>query len=171
MAKFNKLGQEVPDSTPLAVPLGSRKPESITEMMRRLIRQDMSRHFEKQGHESFEEANDFEVEDEDAELSNTEYETMADEVPRSAQAPKEAHDEDEDEEEKPRRKKKSYARRQAEEEDEEEERPRRSRHERDDDDEAEHDEVPRKKKKGRAARPSSRTRVSQSDEDSEDSED
>lgn len=167
MAKFNAQGQEIPDSTPLAVPAGMRKPESVTEMMRRLIRQDMSRHFEKQGHESFDEANDFDVEEEDAELSGTEYEVMHEETPASIQAPKEPRDEDE-EEEAPRKKRKSHARRQVEDEDEEEEAPRRSRSERHDHDDEDEAPLPRKKKKSGAARPPSRTRVPPGDEDSED---
>lgn len=150
--KFDKRGRELPDATPIAVPLGARKPESLVEMMRRLIRQDMSLHAADQGRETFDEANDFEVPDEDPELNPTEFETMADEVPRGHAQAREAEDE---EEARPasRRKKRR------EEDDEDDEPPPAKRHR---EDESDGDEVPRKKEESRPARASSRTRVPRS---------
>lgn len=74
--KFDKQGRELPDDTPVAIPLGAKRPESLTEMMRRMIREDMSRAALDSGAESFDEANDFDVEEPDAELFATEYEVM-----------------------------------------------------------------------------------------------
>lgn len=57
-------GSEVLDSTPMEIPVGFERPESIQELIRRLvidpqIRQDLQDH----GAESFEEADDFEMDD------------------------------------------------------------------------------------------------------------
>lgn len=125
MARFNERGQEIPDDTPLAIPLGMKKPESLVEMMRRLIRSDVSRFAQDQGEETFEEANDFDVEEDDAELHSSPYELMTDEVPRAQAKPEKPHgdnrteneasetersDEDEDEEPRPRARRRARAR-------------------------------------------------------------
>lgn len=52
------------DPTPLAIPVGMKKPESIAEMVQRLVRSaEMRRYAESQGAETFEEAEDFDVGD------------------------------------------------------------------------------------------------------------
>lgn len=91
--KFNEKGQELPDPAPLAIPLGAKKPETLVEMMRRLIRQDLSRHAQEEGNETFEEANDFDIEEDDAELHTTEYEEMREEIPVAQAESKESHSE------------------------------------------------------------------------------
>lgn len=84
--KFDAQGRELPDPSPVALPLNVKRPESLVDMMRRLIRNDVSKFADNHGAESFEEANDFEIVEEDAELHTTEYETLQDEFPH-AQAP------------------------------------------------------------------------------------
>lgn len=74
VVKFDSLGREIPDPVPMEVPAGYAKPESLTDMMRRMIRQDMSSFAEQHGAETFDEANDFEMGDDDAELSATHHE-------------------------------------------------------------------------------------------------
>lgn len=54
---------EVTDPTPMAPPIGYKKQPSIWEQQRALIRQELSRHAESQGFESFEESDDFDVDD------------------------------------------------------------------------------------------------------------
>lgn len=72
--KFNERGEELPDPTPVEVPAGFKKPESLTEQIRRLIRTEFSKEAVAEGKESWEDANDFDVPEEDAEMHPTEYE-------------------------------------------------------------------------------------------------
>jgi len=52
------------DPTPVALPVGMKKPESIAEMVQRLVRSsELRRYAESKGAETFEEAEDFDVGD------------------------------------------------------------------------------------------------------------
>lgn len=76
MAKYNELGQQIPDQTPIEVPLGFQKPETIEQKMQRLIRTEISARAEEHGMESFEEADDFDVpddEDDNMDLWESQY--------------------------------------------------------------------------------------------------
>lgn len=55
-------GYEVPDSQPLFVE-GVKRPENITDQIRRMIRTETSLAAQMSGHETFEEADDFEIGD------------------------------------------------------------------------------------------------------------
>lgn len=81
--RFDDQGRELPDPTPLEIPAGMRRPESLEDQVRRLVRTHMSRQAVAEGNESFEEANDFEIPEDDAEHFETRYEMpeMAEEVP------------------------------------------------------------------------------------------
>lgn len=62
MKKFNEKGEELMDPTPMALPVGYKRPPSIQEQIARYIRQ--SEMLAKQnGQETFEEADDFDVGD------------------------------------------------------------------------------------------------------------
>lgn len=64
MAKLDENGHEILDATPIAIPLGMKRPESIQEMVARLVRQERFRAaLGKDDYESFEEADDFDVDD------------------------------------------------------------------------------------------------------------
>lgn len=76
MARYDELYREIPDPTPVAMPIHFQRPESLTDMMRRMIRTHLSEAAESGGSESFEEANDFEIEDEEPEVNLTRYEDM-----------------------------------------------------------------------------------------------
>ena len=52
---------EDPDPTPFAPTVGIARGESLEEKMRRMIRDEMSYQAEMQGMESFEEADDFDI--------------------------------------------------------------------------------------------------------------
>lgn len=66
VAKLNSKGQEIPDPTPVAVPIGFGIPESLESKIRRMVRSEsLSMAAERAGHETFEEADDFDVDDED----------------------------------------------------------------------------------------------------------
>lgn len=83
--KFDKDGRELPDPRPMEIPAGFKRPETLQEQIRRLIRTDVSAFAEDQGAESFWEANDFDTEDDDAELHPTHHELheeVVDEVKR-----------------------------------------------------------------------------------------
>lgn len=66
--RFSRLdveGLEVPDPTPMAVPAGFKVPETMEQMMRRLLRDPSIRaSIEDAGYETFEESEDFDVSDE-----------------------------------------------------------------------------------------------------------
>lgn len=57
---------EIPDPTPAAVPIDFRPPPSMQEMLRMYVRSELSRVAQDQGAESFEEADDFDIEGEEA---------------------------------------------------------------------------------------------------------
>lgn len=60
---YNEHGHEVPDPVPVSVPAHLTRPPTLQEQIRRLIRVEASRVAAAQGHETFEEADDFEVGD------------------------------------------------------------------------------------------------------------
>lgn len=74
--QFDSRGREIPDPRPLELSPGAVKPESIQSMIQRLVRLQLSQHAVAQGEESFEEANDFDIEDEDFDDPLTKYEEM-----------------------------------------------------------------------------------------------
>lgn len=56
--------KEYPDPTPVELPLGHHKPESLEDTMKRFVRDYVGQVFaEQQGMETFEEADDFDVDD------------------------------------------------------------------------------------------------------------
>lgn len=63
--RLNEKGQEVPDPTPVGLPLGYQHPPSLEERIQRMIAVTLSRQAAHAGAESFEEANDFDVGDPD----------------------------------------------------------------------------------------------------------
>nr|QJB20011.1 MAG: hypothetical protein [Microvirus sp.] len=60
---YNKNGEEVLDPTPIEVPIGLKKPMSLQEKMKLMVRQEMSVIAQANGMESFEEADDFDCDD------------------------------------------------------------------------------------------------------------
>lgn len=56
-------GKFYPDPTPVEVPLGFKRPPSIQEMIRSYVRTALSERAAAEGRETFEEAMDFEVDD------------------------------------------------------------------------------------------------------------
>lgn len=72
--QFDELGREIPDPTPLEMPAGISRPLTIEEQIQRYVRGHLSRMAADQGQETFEEADDFELADEDPEDFLTPYE-------------------------------------------------------------------------------------------------
>lgn len=61
----DERGREIPDQTPVELPAGCKVPESLDSMIARMVRGHVSELAAKEGMETFEEANDFELEEED----------------------------------------------------------------------------------------------------------
>lgn len=76
--RLDENGHEVPDPRPLRLPAGFKKPETLAEQVQRLVRGALSRQAEDQGFESFEDAEDFDVGDD--EDPHTQYEAHFDPV-------------------------------------------------------------------------------------------
>lgn len=69
MSRHDEFGKEHLDPTPVSVPAGWQRPPTMEELIRRHIRQEMSRQAADQGEETFEEADDFEVDEDPDPLS------------------------------------------------------------------------------------------------------
>lgn len=57
-------GSEVHNPEPMYLPMNDRPP-TLQEQIKRVIRHELSRNVKNEGYETFEESNDFEIEDED----------------------------------------------------------------------------------------------------------
>lgn len=86
--KFDELGRELPDNTPLEIPSGMKRPESLESMMARMLRAHLEQNAEAERslEEQFEDEMDYEIEDDDAEIRATKYEEMIDEAPVKKEA-------------------------------------------------------------------------------------
>lgn len=80
-AIYNDKGEQMPDQTPVELPLGYHHPESIQDMISRMVRDaTLQQNLENEGFETEEEANDFDDSDDDhAPPSNHEYTEMEEE--------------------------------------------------------------------------------------------
>lgn len=67
---LNSNGHEVPDPTPMTVPAGFEKPESLRDQMLRMIRGHFLAQRSAEGYETPEEAEDFDVDDGEPELAS-----------------------------------------------------------------------------------------------------
>jgi hypothetical protein len=61
--RLNEEGHEVLSSKPMSLPSGMKRPETTAETIQRLVRGELSRVAARQGAETFEEADDFDVGD------------------------------------------------------------------------------------------------------------
>lgn len=62
--RIDGLGREILDPTPPRIPANFKRPETLAEQVARLVRGNISREAEAAGYETFEESEDFDVEDE-----------------------------------------------------------------------------------------------------------
>lgn len=69
MAEYNEKGQEVPDQRPIELPIGYNQPETLQQMIARMVRIHSVVAMKKEM-ESFEEADDFETEEEEFKSSH-----------------------------------------------------------------------------------------------------
>lgn len=61
--RLNSRGEEIPDPQPVSIPIEMRRPETSDERIRRIIAHSASMEARRQGFESFEDADDFDIED------------------------------------------------------------------------------------------------------------
>ena len=64
VSRLDELGREIPDPNPMAMPIGFERPETLAEQVQRLVRTSISQHAALHGGETFEESEDFDVDDE-----------------------------------------------------------------------------------------------------------
>lgn len=64
VSKHDERGFEIPDPNPMEMPVNFKRPLTIQEQIRQLIRVEASAVARNSGYETFEEADDFEVGDE-----------------------------------------------------------------------------------------------------------
>lgn len=79
----DEFGRELPDPVPVAPPVGYTAPPSLADMIRRMVQNEFfNRAVEQEGFDTFEEGEDFEVEDDPLD-PHTAYEAVFD-VPAKA---------------------------------------------------------------------------------------
>lgn len=69
MAQYDRFHREVPDKTPVSMPLGYERPEPLESMIARMIRVESVK-AQSQGKETFEESDDFDVDDDDIKFTS-----------------------------------------------------------------------------------------------------
>jgi hypothetical protein len=88
---LDSSGREVLNPVPMEIPLGFRRPLSLQDQIKRILRQEVSLHAMSQGMETFDESDDFEVDDSGFDLEpSSKYELMEDEVPTIRRRPAKA---------------------------------------------------------------------------------
>lgn len=98
MENFDAKGRFIPDPNPVEVPLRFRRPEPLNELIKRLVRNELSQEAADLGEETFEEADDFDMDDEDPEpfssyeLSDMDVEDVSDYTLDKQEGPSEAAD-------------------------------------------------------------------------------
>lgn len=83
---LNVRGHEVPDPTVLEPPLGYVPGPDLMEQMRAMVRRELSAIAEENAHETFEEADDFDIEDDPVDYTSP-YELYFDPPPQAPQGP------------------------------------------------------------------------------------
>lgn len=64
MVEYNKQGEEIPDDRPMSAAVGFKRPPSLAEMVKNLVRNEqIQRDFDTHGIETFDDADDFNVDD------------------------------------------------------------------------------------------------------------
>lgn len=79
-AYLDEKGREMCNPKPLVVHSGLKRQEPIRDQIKRVLRQELSRQAHEQGFETFDEANDFDIDDEDPDfLTSYEIQGLEDE--------------------------------------------------------------------------------------------
>lgn len=83
MATFDDQGRQLPDPRPVEWPTELKRPLSMADEIKRYVRLELSRRAEAVGVETFEDADDFEVDDDDLVLSSP-YELEEEQIGKDA---------------------------------------------------------------------------------------
>lgn len=76
--KYNSRGEEIPDTTPIKLPISFTRPKTLSERMKELLRsEELRRALDAHDVETFAEADDFDTGDDDP-LKQSPYETNFD---------------------------------------------------------------------------------------------
>ena len=87
-AEAHYNGQERADPIPVEMPIGGGRPDTLAELIQKYVREAVSSQAEAEGKETFEEANDFDVEDPfEIEMEDSRYTEMEEEVPLPLEDP------------------------------------------------------------------------------------
>lgn len=81
MARHDAFGREIPDTTPIAVPFDFGRPLSLHDQIKRFIRSEISQRAAAAERETFEEADDFDVDEDPDPFSAYEIPEAAPEWP------------------------------------------------------------------------------------------
>lgn len=65
LSKLNDKGEEICDPRPMEMPIGFKRPMPLADEIRMMLQKSIQQELEEAGVESFEDADDFELEDED----------------------------------------------------------------------------------------------------------
>lgn len=76
MARFDAKGRHIPDPTPVEIPTGVRTPLSLADEIKRYVRHELSIRADAAQYETFQEADDFDVEEDDVEDWVSPYEVL-----------------------------------------------------------------------------------------------
>lgn len=86
---FNDEGKFIPDSVPVAPPLGYKRQPSMVEIVRNMVRSEkLAEEARNAGAETFEESEDFDIDDEPEDLRSgweTEFDPPLDEIQRAVE--------------------------------------------------------------------------------------
>lgn len=63
IALLDKLGHEVPNPKPLFISTGLNRPPTLEQQIARVLKRELSMRVQTAGHETFEEANDLDIDD------------------------------------------------------------------------------------------------------------
>lgn len=84
MALFDDQGRQIPDPRPVEWPTGLSRPPSLQDEIKRFVRMELSRQAADQGVESFEEADDFDLDEDPDVVPRTAYELEPEHLDRDA---------------------------------------------------------------------------------------
>lgn len=73
-------GRFHPDPKPIEVPAGMRQPETLAQMMARMVDGRISQMAAERGLETVDDANDFDIDEDDVSVVDSRYQQMADEI-------------------------------------------------------------------------------------------
>lgn len=84
---MDENGHEVPNPRPMEIPTGFKRPSTLRDQIRRILRTEISLKAMEHEMESFDEANDFDVTDDFETLEqDTRYTVVEEEIPQETQS-------------------------------------------------------------------------------------